>query len=271
MREQMIGTRRVEVPDEPGPQGRESYGRIDFEELPNTRDLGGLIGVDGRRVKPRRLLRSGALGFGSTDDLKRLRDEYRLGLVVDLRNDTELAEVPDPMEFFPDASYVHANILREETSGITQEQAARLERAQRQAREEDDPVVFMEAVYPHLLLNQAGIEGYRAFLRAVLDRDADASLWHCYVGRDRCGMASVLIEAALGVSRSDIEADYLATNLYAPRQLTIDAPASLRLIDAAWGAADREFGGMLGYITGALGLDQADIAELRARYLEPAA
>ena len=61
MREQMIGTRRVEVPDEPGPQGRESYGRIDFEELPNTRDLGGLIGVDGRRVKPRRLLRSGAL------------------------------------------------------------------------------------------------------------------------------------------------------------------------------------------------------------------
>ena len=248
MREQMIGTRRVEVPDEPGPQGRESYGRIDFEELPNTRDLGGLIGVDGRRVKPRRLLRSGALGFGSTDDLKRLRDEYRLGLVVDLRN-----------------------ILREETSGITQEQAARLERAQRQAREEDDPVVFMEAVYPHLLLNQAGIEGYRAFLRAVLDRDADASLWHCYVGRDRCGMASVLIEAALGVSRSDIEADYLATNLYAPRQLTIDAPASLRLIDAAWGAADREFGGMLGYITGALGLDQADIAELRARYLEPAA
>lgn len=262
---------RIELPDDPGPSGREGYGIIAFEELPNTRDLGGLIGEGGRRVRQGALLRSGALGFGSAEDLRRLRDEYRLGLVVDLRNDNELEEVPDPMEFFPRARYVHANILHEQTTGITQEQATRVRRAQERAREANDPVVFMELLYPHLLLDPAGIEGYRSLLRSILELEDGSALWHCYVGRDRCGIASVLVEVALGVDRADIENDYLATNIYAPRQLTVDGPASLRSLGAAWDAADREFGGMLGYITGALGLDAADIAELRERYLEPAA
>ncbi|MBE6469047.1 MAG: tyrosine-protein phosphatase [Coriobacteriaceae bacterium] len=271
MREQEIGSTRVELPDDPGPAGREGYGIIDFDGLPNTRDLGGLIGADGRRVKRGLLLRSGALGFGSSADLRRLRDEYRLGLVVDLRNDNELEEVPDPMEFFPGARYVHANILREQTAGITQEQAARVRAAQQRAREANDPVVFMELLYPHLLLDEAGVAGYRDLFRALLELEDGSALWHCYVGRDRCGMGSVLIEVALGVARPDIENDYLATNLYAPRQLTVDGPASLRSLGAAWNAVDREFGGMDGYLTGALGLDGADIARLRERYLEPAA
>ena len=55
----------VEVPAAMGPAGRETYGWIDFGHLPNTRDLGGLAAAEGSRVKPKLLLRSGALGFGS--------------------------------------------------------------------------------------------------------------------------------------------------------------------------------------------------------------
>ena len=271
MREVMLGSTKVELPDEPGPVGRERYGWIDFEKLPNTRDLGGLIGADGRHVKRGLLLRSGALGFGSPADIARLRDEYNLQCVIDLRNTDELIELPDPMESFAKARFVHADILRASAEGISQEAEARVRRAQELAREQNDPVVFMEMLYPHLLLDEPGILGYQGFFNALLACDEGAALWHCYVGRDRCGMASALIEAALGVSREQMEADYLATNLFAPRELTVDGPASLRSFRAAMDAVEREFGSMLHYIEYALEFGEPEIAELRERYLEPAA
>lgn len=249
--------------------GREAYGWIDFQGLPNTRDLGGLFGADGRRVRRGLLLRSGALGFARGNDLDRLRDEYNLQLVVDLRNDDELIELPDPMDAFPGARFVHANILTSEAAGITQDQAAReLARLKREIDPKADPVRFMAVVYPHLLTDAPGIAGYRDLFQAVLDCEQGAALWHCYVGRDRCGMASALIETALGVDRDEIERDYIATNVYAPRELTVESPASLIMLRAAFDAVEREYGSVMGYITGALGVTETDIETLRNRYLE---
>lgn len=249
--------------------GREAYGWIDFQGLPNTRDLGGLFGADGRRVKRGLLLRSGALGFARGNDLDRLRDEYDLQLVIDLRNDDELIELPDPMDAFPGARFVHASILTSEAAGITQDKAAQeLARLKRDLDPKADPVSFMAAVYPHLLLDKPGVEGYCDLFQAVLACERGATLWHCYVGRDRCGMASVLIESALGVDRAEIERDYLATNVYAPRELTVEGPASLIMLHAALDAVEREYGSVMGYITGALGVTATDIETLRNRYLE---
>ena len=114
-----------ETPDAAAmPAGRRDYGRIPFDGLPNTRDLGGLTGADGRTVRRGSLLRSGALIFGTDDDIARLRDDYRVRLVVDLRNNEELAELPDPMEQLPDAAFVHASIFEDRHAGITQEREA---------------------------------------------------------------------------------------------------------------------------------------------------
>lgn len=270
MREMELGSLSVELPDEPAGAdavARPDFGHIDFTGLPNTRDLGGLPAADGRRVRPGLLLRSGNLGFGSEGDLARLRDEYGLKLVVDLRNEVEISEVPDPMDAFPGARYVNACILRSENMGITQEASARVRAAQQRAREANDPVVFMEELYPDMLLEEAGIEGYGTFLHALAACGEGAALWHCYVGRDRCGLASVLLESALGVPRAAIENDYLATNLFAPRELTVDGPASLRSLGAALAAVEREFGSVAGYIRDALGVSDDEVAALRERYL----
>ncbi len=246
---------------------RDSHGRIDFEGLPNTRDLGGLLASDGRRVRRGLLLRSGALYFATAADCRRLLDEYRLRTVVDLRGEEELSEYPEGMERFPGVRYEHADVLRDAIAGISQNAEARRQLEAAQA-DDDDPARFMELLYPEILLGQSGIESYRRLFRCVLETTDGAVLWHCHVGRDRCGMASMLVEAALGVPMEAMEGDYLATNLYADVPPDERTAANPRFIRATVAAVTREFGGVMGYLREALGLDQADIDELRARYLE---
>lgn len=265
----------VEVPPARGPEGRETYGWIDFGHLPNTRDLGGLRGLGGRAVRPGLLLRSGALGLGSDGDLGRLRDEYRLHLVVDLRNTEELIEVPDPMDAFPGAVYVHADILAKSADGITQERAAR-ERVARQRREfertmRDEATDSMDVMYRYLLFSETGVIGYRSLLKSLVACEDGAALWHCSVGRDRCGLASALVETVLGVAWEDIESDYLATNVFATDQQSFSYPAVLHALLAARDEAERRYGGLMGYITEDLGITDDEVAVLRERYLEPAA
>ena len=248
---------------------RPNYGRIDFEGLPNTRDLGGLPAADGRRVRRGRLLRSGTLYFATAADRRRLLEDYRLRAVVDLRGEDELAEYPDGMELMPAVRYVHADALKGTVAGISQnaEARAQLEAAR---MNEDDPARFMEMVYPHILLGESGIAAYRALVRCVLETTDGAVLWHCHFGRDRCGMGSMLVEVLLGVPTEAVEEDYLATNRFNPDPADERTDANLRFIRAAVAAVTREFGGVMGYAREALGVTDAEVAELRGRYLEDA-
>lgn len=257
---------RVDLPPAADP-ARPGYGRIDFDKLPNTRDLGGMVGAGGRRVKHGLLLRSGTLGFGSPADINRLRDDYDLRLVVDFRNLIELSELPDPMDLIAGARYLHAGIFSDSQVGVTQEHEKTAFEYKLEAMAQGDPVEFMTLLYPHMLIDETGINGYRSFVRAVLDVEEGAALWHCYVGRDRCGMGSALIETMLGVSRDDILADYLATNLYAPIDLTLDSPASICYFEAMEHALE-PYGGFMGYLTGTLGVTEDEIAAFRERCLE---
>lgn len=246
---------------------RTSHGLIDFEGLPNTRDLGGLLTADGRRVRRGLLLRSGTLYFATSADCRRLIEGYRLRTVVDLRGEEELAEYPDRMERMPGVRYEHADVLHDAIAGISQNAEARERMAAAQANE-DDPALLMETLYPHILLGESGKDSYRRLFRCVLETAEGSVLWHCHVGRDRCGMASMLVEAALGVPMEAMEEDYLATNLYTDVPSDERTAANPRFIRAAVTAVTREFGGVEGYLRDALGLGQADLDELRARYLE---
>ena len=246
---------------------RADYGRRDFEGLPNTRDLGGLVGAGGRRVRRGLLLRSGTLYFATSADRRRLIEDYHLRTVVDLRGEDELAEYPDHMERMPGVRYVHADALRDAVAGISQNAEAR-ERLEAARTSTDDPALFMETVYPHILLGESGVAAYRSLMRCVLETTDGAVLWHCHFGRDRCGMGSMLVEAALGVDPGAIEEDYLATNRFNPDPADERTDANPRFIRAAVGALDREFGGVMGYVREALGLGEAEVSELRGRYLE---
>ena len=100
---------------------RTDDGHIPFEGLPNTRDMGGIAGADGRRVVCGKLLRSGALDGATSHDLDLLRDGYRLRTVVDLRTEEERRKKPDPEDALPDVRFVDAPILNPASLGIAKE------------------------------------------------------------------------------------------------------------------------------------------------------
>ena len=254
--------------------GHIDNGGIDFEGLPNTRDLGGLPAADGRRIKPRRLLRSGLLAPASDRDLERLRGDYGLALDIDLRTDVECSERPDPIDRLPGVRFVHLPVFQEYGSGVSRSDED-MERVRGQMlRGEVEPAQLMITLYPYLLLDEPGIAAYRAFFQEILALDEGATLWHCTAGKDRCGMASVLMEAALGVPWELIEADYMATNRFYGIDLETCEPMDYlngvdpRYLDAAVSAVTREYGGFERYLERALGVDAAARAELQARYLE---
>ena len=63
----------------------QSYPRhINFESVPNFRDLGGYRTRDGRAVAWRRLFRSAALHAMSRPDIARLKEDIRPRAVIDL-------------------------------------------------------------------------------------------------------------------------------------------------------------------------------------------
>ena len=258
----------VELPPLSAVPGREGYGWIDFEGLQNTRDLGGLLTQDGRRVRRGLLLRSGSLHFGTEADLRRLQDEYDLRVVIDFRAERETVESPDPMELLPGVRYVPACVLDGEAFGIMQDERSRAVAQMMVERGEVDRSKLTEVLYTHILLAKSALKGYRLFFDELLACETGAALWHCFVGRDRCGMGSYLLETVLGVPEDEKRRDYLATNVYAPAELTQIGPAGSHLLDAATAAVEGAYGGYEGYLKDGLGLTEGELGALRARYLE---
>lgn len=248
---------------------------IELEEIPNARDLGGLPLREGRRVRSGLLLRSGALFGASPADAERLRRDYHLGLVVDLRTPLERAQLPDmPIsgaENFPNPIFTEAQF------GLTHELMK-------------DPVKIaktlptLQQLYGVMVIAPACREAFSRALTRIMEQVArgGAALWHCTEGKDRCGLVSALLLFLLGADRETVLEDYLLTNRinkpkaeayyrealargipedHAARR-AYDLEARPQFLDTALSAIDAQ-GGMETYLNQILTLDRDLIARFR--------
>lgn len=222
---------------------RADDGRIEFEGLPNTRDLGGLPSVDGRFVKRARLLRSGALARATERDLKVLADEFDLRTVVDLRTEEERREHPDPEDALLDVRFRDAPVLSASTFGVTHEGGI-LSALKALRAVQKNPAGMMMDVYARMVLDEQSQRGFSQFFQDVLAAEQGAVLWHCTIGKDRAGLADKL-DASLKVLNS----------------------ADPRFLQAAFDAVDREYGSLDEYVRVALGVADDQRDALRHRYL----
>lgn len=256
--------------------------RIELDGAPNTRDLGGIITADGRKIKQGLLFRSGDLSALSDSDIKKL-ESFKFNLVVDLRTETERSKNPDKP--ISGARVLNLQVVDEEILGITRNGDNSVDDLIEILKDESfDIISFMSKMYETIINSKAAAEAYSKFFKGILANDTGAVLWHCSAGKDRAGMAAAFILMALGVSRETIIEDYLLTNQFAGKKLleiiklkTDDADvvkkADIMLsvhrdyIESVYHVID-ERGGEARFLSECLGVADSEIQTLKRRYLE---
>lgn len=184
-------------------------GRIEFEKLINTRDLGG-IEVPGGKIAPGRLIRSGMLGVASKKDVSWLADN--VSTVIDFRSKVERDEVPDPE--IEGAENIHVPIIDDLAAGVSRDSESDEVAMSMLIHDPDSAMSYMCSMYKEFPELESARKGYETFVRKLFENPDKAVLWHCTAGKDRAGFATAIVLEMLGADRETIIADYLMTNEY---------------------------------------------------------
>lgn len=263
--------------------------KIKLEGTLNTRDLGGLVGEGGRKIKAGRIIRSDNLS-GATDNDCRVLLGYGLKKIVDFRTEAEIEASPDRK--IPGVEHIKSPILKSLTAGITRKEEKKpkslaqilLDFSKELGR---GGVSWLASLYVPLVSDPFCKEGYRRFLDILKDNEEGAVLYHCSAGKDRVGVGTAIFLSILGVSREDIIKDYLLTNesyrhvITAAQELgrqegvdeeiisTIEplSGVDVSYINAAFDIIDNTCGGMDRFLKEYLGIDNFYIKQLKYNYL----
>ena len=159
--------------------------------VPNMRDIGGLKGLDGRRVRQGRIYRSAGLNSNASkakdgtmkpgkerlNDFARKYAKKTLGIRtdIDLRSDREcFGMTGSPLG--PEVKWLH--VSSSAYSGFHK---------------------------------QGGKEAFAKVFRAFLDAERYPLVFHCIAGADRTGSLAFVLEALLGVDEDDLYRDWEVT------------------------------------------------------------
>ncbi len=185
--------------------------RIKLRSLKNTRDLGGIMTVNGKHIKPRLLIRSGHLAAASDEDINVLINKYSLSHVVDLRTEAEIHEKP---EILPEnIKRYFLPLLDSSFLGIARDEYSIKSWFNMFENSERDPVEIFCDMYDMLVFGERS----KAFVHEFFDillKSNGAVLWHCSAGKDRVGIMTMLLLMALGVDKDIIIKDYMATRYF---------------------------------------------------------
>lgn len=173
---------------------------IPFSTVFNFRDVGGYLGLDGRRVRWRRLYRS--------DSLHRLADSdaeafAALGVrtVVDLRRPREV-EYNGRVPAYEGLVYRHIHPEHREWDDIPY----------------DEQLGFAHWLAERYVeLTDSGAAGIAEAIGIIAEEDSAPLVVHCAAGKDRTGVVCGLTLALLGVDDSDIAADYTLSTAWSDR------------------------------------------------------
>ena len=181
---------------------------ITISHLParlNIRDLGGLPAHDGRHVRKGLIFRSSALAFFTEEELFPVK---KLGLktILDLRSESGASKRPDPL--LEGAAYYNRcaafqNFLDDLNS------PAELASLVFDGDQKGNPADVLVSSYSASLAFSN--EAFRFMFESLLEGRAPL-LFHCSNGKDRTGVAAMLILLALGVEEGCVKEDFLRSN-----------------------------------------------------------
>ncbi|MEU1404055.1 tyrosine-protein phosphatase [Streptomyces sp. NPDC005728] len=249
----------------------------------NFRDVGGLPTVDGRRVRPGVLFRSGHLAHATAADAAFLTT-LDLHTIFDFRNAAD-QKLEGPDVELPGVRNVNLP-LSDPADGAE---------FWKMVREGD-----LDQLRGILADGKAAARMTGSYRRIVKERTAEHSrvlhalaedsvpaLMHCAAGKDRAGISIAVTLLAVGVEREAIVADYLESNAkhrrykvrrngspdtaYTPEVMELLGPlfdARAEYLQAAFESIHETWGGVDTYLEQGLGLTPAARERLRERLLD---
>ena len=262
---------------------------IPLDSIRNARELGGYMTPDNKKIKRGVLLRTACLYGISDDDIRLLAEDYRLRHIVDFRMPIELPGAEDPV--IPGAAYHQLNVIDPLIFSVQDDtpKDADIPDIVRSVEDSERIGAFDGRMYVSFLDSQTGKAAYAGFLRILLSAEPDrAVLWHCVSGKDRTGLAAMLLLSALGVDEETIIEDHLLTNTFNAKRieasrlelaskgydadfiekavLVLDA-VDERAMRIAIAHLKKIYGSVVGYICDGLGISQEEIDYLKNKYL----
>lgn len=246
---------------------------LEFEGIENVRDLGGLLRLDGAKTKSGLLLRTGRLENATDGDLRRLAD-MGLSHVIDFRDPGELLRAPDRV--VPGAVYHHLPALPDLSKNFKP--------VDDESYTAEEIHADFRRIYRYLAQSTESQEAYTEFFQVLLASEGKPVLWHCTQGKDRTGVAALLLLTALGIDQETILRDYLLTNEFAQRQLEQFSamehpPFPMDIMREVFlvfeenirfyvNCLEIEYGSVMNYLELALGVGPDEIETLEGYYLE---
>lgn len=171
---------------------------IKLENSINIRDIGGYTGIDGRKIKWRKVIRSEELAHLSDKDVSYFA-ALRLKHVFDFRNKSKAERQVDRL---PKTAEYHllpifsGSDMKLHHKDFTQPGAV------------DE---FMRQIYKTQTEDRA--QCFAEVLKYLTEASEYPLLYHCTNGKDRTGFMTYLILSILGVNEDVILSDYSLTNL----------------------------------------------------------
>ena len=253
----------------------EEFRKLSMDGSFNSRELGGYKTADGKSGKWGVLFRSDKLSDISLEDQKYLKN---LGIqrIVDFRSKAEKTEDPDKI---PDGvAYIEMPI---EVDGAMRTKIEAILKGEINRNVKD----FLIEANEEFIKNYSHI--YSKFLKD-LAKEQKPTMFHCTAGKDRAGFAAAITLIAIGVSKEDAINDYMKTNEYTAKRID-EMISKIELmslyqtdgellrpllgvereyLEAAFKAAENEYGSIENYIRSGLNISEKEIQQLRSFLLE---
>lgn len=245
----------------------------------NFRELGGYKTTDGQTIRWQKLLRCGEMNLLSSADLDYL-DQYGLRYVFDLRSEMEAQSSPD--KYPQSADYQNWSVY----PFTDHHQLTHRFRRLFQRLKTGTPG---EQAYSQMIIDSHPINVWQHLFATLLtNTQPDQSVvFHCAAGKDRTGIAAMLILGTLGVSEETIIQDYLLTNAVFEAMSSMDTATIITKANAgdlasqlnsemsveqqnlltALKVIQDDYGDIPSYVQKVLKLSATDLQDLKRLYL----
>lgn len=227
--------------------------RYAFKNVKNMRDLGGFPLDLNKETAYGKFIRSDAPIEVSKEEMQFLID-LKVTTVIDLRSDMEVEENPCAYKSNSNFQYHHCPMFG---NGVIPD------------KEEEVPLLYFDMADEKTKM--------KSVMKIIADSE-NGVLFHCTAGKDRTGVVAAIILSLVGVSMSDILADYEVTYCYIREtigKLLMDDPrypaflgqSKIEYMERFFQLFLEKYGNTKNYLL-EIGLNEDDINNIKSKLME---